>query len=224
MKPATVVTLIGSLFFFAGLLFLGIAAGFALYSRAFLANAVATEGTVIGWREQAVVRFTGPRGPVEFRATNFSSDYHVGQNVPVLYRATDPQDASINSFSELWLLPVMLAAIATPGTLVGAGILTYRLRRRAIKRTLLSSGTPILTDFQRVARDTSLTVNGRSPFVIYTQWQNPATSQIEVFKSEGLWSDPSNSINPKHKITVLVDPEKPRHYYVDLGFLTQQRG
>jgi len=222
MKSTTSVTFIASLFLFNGLLALGIAAALALQSRAFLSDAVAAEGTVIAQRV-SVVRFTGPAGPVEFRPMLSSTAYWVGQRVPVLYRPANPHDASINSFEQLWLLPTGIAAIATPAILVGAGIFAFRLRRRAIKRTLLSSGTPILTDFERVAVNTSLAVNGRSPFVVYTQWQNPATSQIEVFKSEGLWYDPSNYIKPKHKITVLVDPAKPRHYYVDLSFLPQQR-
>jgi len=47
----------------------------------------------------------------------------------------------------------------------------------------------------------------------------PTTFEIQTFESEGLWNDPSNDIKPKQKITVLVDLEKPKHYYVDLSFL-----
>lgn len=184
MKPNTFVTFTASLTLLKGLLFLGFAAGIALHRAAFLADAVATEGTVIGFREKAVVRFTGSAGTMEFRATNLS-DYQLGQSVPVLYRPSDPQDASVNSFWDLWLPPAFFAAIATPFTLFGTRSFACQVRRRAIKRTLLSSGAPILTDFQRVCVDTSLNLNGQSPFVVYTQWQNPRHSRSRPSRARG---------------------------------------
>ena len=64
----------------------------------------------------------------------------------------------------------------------------------------------------------SLTVNDRSPFLILTQWLNPATSELHIFESNNIWFDPTNHIKTK-KIRVFIDRKNPKKYYVDLSFL-----
>jgi len=224
MKPATIVKTVMVIFLVLGISALGLCATLALKTRAFLADTVATEGTVIDQPSQPVVRFTGPNGPVQFTATITSQppSYRIGQSVPVLYHPSDPDNARINSILELWFDPLLSGFLGSIFTLVGTGFLIYHWRRNALKRQLQASGAAIATTFQRIDVDTSLTMNGRNPFVIVTQWKNPLTSQIEVFKSDALWEDPSSQIDPAKKITVLVDPEKPQHYIVELPFLQQQ--
>ncbi len=61
-----------------------------------------------------IIEFTAPNGrPVRFESSNASSPpaYRIGQEVEVLYNPNDPNDASINSFYELWLVPAILAPV-----------------------------------------------------------------------------------------------------------------
>lgn len=60
-----------------------------------------------------VVEFTANGRPVRFEGGNASSPpaYRVGQEVKVLYNPQDPDDASIDSFYELWLVPAILAPV-----------------------------------------------------------------------------------------------------------------
>ncbi|MBX3046420.1 MAG: DUF3592 domain-containing protein [Anaerolineales bacterium] len=61
-----------------------------------------------------IIEFTAPNGrPVRFEGGNASSPpaYRIGQEVEVLYNPQDHQDASINSFYELWLVPAILAPV-----------------------------------------------------------------------------------------------------------------
>ncbi|WP_347049541.1 hypothetical protein [Flavobacterium olei] len=80
------------------------------------------------------------------------------------------------------------------------------------------NGKQITTKFDNVALNTSYKVNGRSPFVIYSQWLNPSTNELHLFKSENIWFDPANYILTE-EIKVLIDPVNPKKYYMDISFL-----
>ncbi|QNS08012.1 DUF3592 domain-containing protein [Streptomyces xanthii] len=83
-----------------------------------------------------VVEFTTREG----RATTFRSSmgsnppaYDLGERVDVLYRADSPQDAKIDGFVSLWLLPLIFTGV---GLLIGGiattvAVLVRRNRRAA---------------------------------------------------------------------------------------------
>jgi hypothetical protein len=49
--------------------------------------------------------------------------YHVGETVNVLYLESDPYDARIESFTSLWLLPMIFGGIGAIFPAVGAGLI-----------------------------------------------------------------------------------------------------
>ncbi|MFE0100699.1 DUF3592 domain-containing protein [Streptomyces sp. NPDC059009] len=67
-------------------------------------------------------RFGPARGTRTFRSPTGSNppSYERGDRVEVLYRADSPEDARINGFASLWLLPLIFGGIG----LVIAGIAT----------------------------------------------------------------------------------------------------
>ncbi|MDR2174134.1 MAG: hypothetical protein LBE32_08070 [Burkholderiales bacterium] len=80
-----------------------------------------------------------------------------------------------------------------------------------------------MTDFQSVALNTSLRVNGRHPFHVLTQWQDPITGEIRIFESHNVWFDPTQYCT-NQQITVYIEPGDPKKYYVDLSFLPRLNG
>jgi hypothetical protein len=199
--------------------------------RAFLGTAERAEGTVIALRRQhssdsttfvPVVRFQLRTRRVEFDSGAGSNPprYTVGDKVAVLYQPANPYQAKIDSFFSLWEGPLILAGMGSVFFLIGAGImLATRVRKRADDR-LMHEGLPVEADFQQVDINTALSVNGRHPFRVLAQWQDPTTSRIHVFTSHNLWFDPSKYITQK-QIRVYVDRANPTRYYVDLSFLPQ---
>jgi hypothetical protein len=102
--------------------------------------------------------------------------------------------------------------------LIGATIILITLLRGRRDKYLKQQGTPIETEYQRVELNKAFAVNGRHPFRVLTQWQNPATSEVHVFASNNLWYDPSSYIK-SNKIRVFIERNNPKKYYVDLAFL-----
>jgi Protein of unknown function (DUF3592) len=199
--------------------------------REFLGTAERTEGTVVALRRQVssdsttyvpVVRFQLAHRHIEFDSGIGSRPprYTVGEKVPVLYQPANPYQAKIDSFLSLWFGPVLLAGMGSIFCLVGAGLMLATRTRSRTDDRLMHEGMPIEADFQQVDVNTSLSLNGRHPFRVLAQWQDPTTSRIHVFTSHNLWFDPSKYITQK-QIRVYVDRVDPKRYYVDLSFLPQ---
>lgn len=144
--------------------------------------------------------------------------YHKGQKVEVLYLPAEPHKAEINDFFSLWGIPVMFGVVGGVFFLVGGGMMLSSSLKARSDQYLRKHGMSIKTEFQRVVMDTSLTVNGRHPFRILTQWQNPSTSAMHIFQSNNLWYDPTSHIKDR-QITVFIERNNPKKYFIDLSFL-----
>jgi hypothetical protein len=212
------------------------AALLAISTRSFIATAKPASGTVIEMiavrdndgsvTYKPVVEFTTMDGATHSFASNTSSNppsYRVGEGVEVLYAPDDPNDARIRGFGSLWLAPIILAGIGTVFASIGFGILIVVARRKRLTEWLQRHGTEVHAEFASVEKNTSLKVNGRSPWRIISQWHNPSTGEVHVFNSENLWFDPESYVTSK-QVRVLIDPQDPKRYYVDVSFLPKLAG
>ena len=196
--------------------------------RSFVASASVAEGTVVDLVRSRnsnsyapVVHFATEDGQqIEFTSTNASRppSYAQGDHVVVLYLPSEPQEASIKSFLSLWVGPLVLAVGGGVLFLIGGGILIATRLRARRDEYLRTCGTPVKAKVQGVELNTSLAVNGRHPFRIVAHWQNPTTSELHIFESRNLWFDPSDYITDE-EITVFIETNNPKKYYVDVSFL-----
>ncbi|MFE7274078.1 DUF3592 domain-containing protein [Streptomyces sp. NPDC057623] len=134
----------GAVFLVVGLILAGV-------SVSFLANAERAQGTVVTleWRSDSggssrksrgsneptaypVVEFTSKDGtPRTFRGSTGSNppSYDKGERVEVLYRADSPEDARINGFASLWLLPLIFGGIGLVIGGIGTAVALVGRRR-----------------------------------------------------------------------------------------------
>jgi hypothetical protein len=216
---------------------LGLLAGaiaVTLNTRAFIATAKHAPGTVtelIPKRDSddgsitytPVVIFEATSGASISFTSSFSSNppsYDVGEKVEVLYAPDNPNEARINGFGSLWFGSLILGGLGTVFCAIGFGILMASRLNKGKRDWLMAHGTAIQAEFQSVERNTSLKVNGRSPWRIVAQWQNPENGQLHIFNSENLWFDPTKFVTAK-QLTVLLDPKNSKRYHVDVSFLPQ---
>ncbi|WP_307787212.1 MULTISPECIES: DUF3592 domain-containing protein [Streptomyces] len=124
----------GALFLVVGLILAGV-------SVSLLAHAERAPGTVVAleWRDDDNIGVSHKKrahdGPVAYPVVEFTAEdgtrrtfrsstgsnppsYEKGDRVEVLYRADSPEDARINGFASLWLLPLVFGGIG----LVFAGV------------------------------------------------------------------------------------------------------
>ncbi|NTW69756.1 MAG: DUF3592 domain-containing protein [Chlorobiaceae bacterium] len=210
-------------------------------TRSFMSQAIKTEGTVVRLAEswsggstvshnssiyRPVVRFRDRNGlQHEFISSSGSNppSYLEGEKVELLYLPDKPENAQINEFVSLWAGSIILGGLGTLFLFVGGGIFFVPMLKKQKNDVLRAEGTPIETEFQSVLINTAVSVNGNCPFQVVTQWKNPATSEIHIFKSDNIWYDPSQYIRNK-RIRVFIDRNNPKRYYVDLSFLPKLAG
>lgn len=235
MKTVSIVRFILLL---AGLVMLGVALYLYQDARSFLTGAVQARGTVVDFRRSEsvtrdgnvshisvsyfpVVQFTDGSGRhIEFTSSSGSNppSYDQGEQVTVLYHTDAPDKARINGFMSLWFGPLLVGGLGVLFTAIGIGMFVVPMRRKRMQADLKTHGVPVEARFESVEQNTSMQVNGRSPWRVLAQWLDPATSQVHVFKSDNLWFDPSAYIKDR-KINVFMDRADPKKYYVDLSFL-----
>ncbi|QDP97003.1 DUF3592 domain-containing protein [Microlunatus elymi] len=227
-----------------GVVFLAVGVFLGVSSISFRSSAVHATGTVVEVRESLscsdrpsrrgtgggnsgcqrvytpVVRFTTATG----RQITFTPDYAnssrptVGASIGVLYHPDDPRHARVDSFSDLWLLPIIFTGI---GLLFGAlgAVFASRLVVGARRRAWLKeSGMRIPARIQDVRRIQNVRINGRNPWRIFAGWQDPTTGRQYTFRSDLLTQNPAEALQGTGTIDVLIDPADPgRRYWMDLG-------
>jgi len=204
----------------------------------FLSTAVSTQGTVIelvrsrsssssngssDYTYAPVVKFETKDGSlIEFQSSTSSNppSYAEGETIEVLYQKSSPHDAKIKGFFSLWGLSMILGIIGSVFSLIGLGMVFAGIKKSQRIKGLKQSGTRISAEVQSVGRNASLEVNGRNPYQIVAQWQNPTTTKIHIFKSENIWFDPEEHIKGD-TIEVLIDQSNPKIYHVDTSFLPE---
>ena len=208
---------------------------FFLYksTQEFLVGARSAEGEVIdlvrsrsndSTTYKPVVKFKTQEGMwIEITSSAGSNppSYTRGETVEVLYHESFPEKGKINSFFSLWGALTIFAGLGAVFFLFGFIFVMSDYRKTQKINQLKLNGSRIKTRFQSAEQNSRVKMNGRSPFQIHTQWKNPLTSEIHVFSSEHIWFDPTEYINTD-EITVLIDRDNPKKYYVDISFLPRQ--
>jgi len=215
-----------------GLVGVGLIAGSgrALHStRSFLDRATTAEGTVVrlvrkvdsdGYDTFAPVvsfRVKGSERTFTSSTSARPAAYQPGEAVTVLYDPANPADARIRSFSELYLLPLILFGIGLPFTGLGVGLLVWQRRKAQAREWLKLNGLRRQAAFVEVRHDTSVRVNGRSPYRIACEFKL-SNGTTRSYQSDMLWRDPTPLLKGP-TVEVLVDPNDERRYWVDTSFL-----
>jgi hypothetical protein len=215
-----------------------------VHTRSFLAQASRAQGTVVALQPRhsrhtntngtnssdtgdsvtfaPLVRFSYASQVIDFTSSSSSNppSYRIGETVRVLFLESNPSSARIDSFFPVWGATVILSSLGSVFFLIGGGmIIVPRMGARADER-LLQEGIPVEATFVSVDRNPSVTVNGRNPFRITAQWQDPATLRVYVFVSRNIWFDPTPYVQGK-SVKVYIARGNPKKYYVDLSFLPE---
>lgn len=174
-------------------------------------------------------------------STNISS-YSTGDKVEVFYEKSNPQNARINSFFQIWFATILMSVLGVAFFLGGFSNLVKQVRRSSSRKNLLSGGTKIIAKVTSVQTNllgqmmpikTNVvypTISGLSStsnlpgniitYTIVAQWLNPQDSKMYVFTSEPLKYNPE-SLVLNREIGVYIEPGNPSVYLVDISNLPQ---
>jgi hypothetical protein len=222
---------------------IALVAAFYLYqsTHQFLASAQIVEGEVIdlirvapiqnttsggvtirseSYTYSPAVRFVTQEGEsIEFISSVSSNPprFEIGEKLSVAYNPSAPKSARINDFIALWFAPLIFGGLGLLFFVIGGTMIAIGLFKGRQKEILKKSGKKIRTQFVDIKINSALVVNDKNPYQIHTQWKDPSTSTVHNFQSDNIWTDPTGSV--PEEITVYIQHDNPKNYYVDLSFL-----
>lgn len=192
------------------------------------ASHAAVTGTVVGQQR----RNRSARPVVEFQAEggthrlvgvvgNSSPVFEVGETVTVLVPPGHPEDARLDHWTESGFGILFGGFFFLVFGGIGYSCLYAAVRKARGASWAREHGLAVRAQVVGVERDGRIRVNGRSPFVIAAQWQNPRDGKVHRFASAPTWVDPRPFLEGRRELTVRLDPERPKRYWMDTGFVPE---
>lgn len=149
------------------------------------------------------------------------SSFYEGQEIEIYYNKNNPAQIGISNFDYfLYLIFSSMGLI-----FAGIGIIGLYLpinKRKKLKK-LKENGEVIYATYTETILNRSYSVNGRYPYNIVCEWNNPIDNKKYIFKSDNIWNNPENIIEERKIETfpVYINREKIKEYVVDIEQITE---
>lgn len=143
----------------------------------------------------------------------WSSGMSEGENMTLYCNPGDP--TSPHSPSSDYLGGALLLFMGLCFFLVGLCNWINFFKKKKRKKMVLENGIHILATVDDISVDTSLRVNGNSPFVISCYYEDEYTGTTYEFVSEQFWDCPEEVFPMGSTIDVTVDPNDYSNYHVN---------
>lgn len=221
--------IIGVIFSAIGGISLLVAAGLAWDLRRDRAAREHVVGTVVaqvrrnrGYRPVVEYVVAGERYALTGTVGNSDPVFDVGETVTVLVDSGDPREARIDHWTESGFGILFGGFFFLVFGGIGGFSLWHAWRSASGTDWARASGLPVEATLVGAERDGRVKMNGRSPYRIVAQWQNPRDGKTYLFHSTPMWADPSRAIAGRKHIAVRLDPNNPKRYWMDTRFLLPQ--
>ncbi len=198
-----------------------------------LLDGTRTDGTIVRYEVVSTDNGRSHYPVVEFEARDGSSHTFesevggnpksdpVGSDVDVLYDPSDPGGAILDTWTDKWLLPTVLAPIGA--ILLALGMWLPRrlgfgpvLGRTRGPEWWRANGVALSGTLVEIRPNTRVRANGRSPVRAHVEATDPATGVTRVFMSGNLWDGVPQGRAVGSAVTVYVAPGNGRGSFVDL--------
>lgn len=147
------------------------------------------------------------------RIMEYSSGMYVGKSISLLCDPENP--GNVETESRFLIITIMLTVMGIGFSCVGIIPMGFEIKKKRKRKRLLSNGRVLYAAVERIGLNTSITVNGQNPYVIYCYWRDEYGDVQYRFKSDNLWTDPSVLFDRGSEIKVYVDENDFGTYYVD---------
>lgn len=143
----------------------------------------------------------------------YSSGMYEGKEIELLVDPVNPSRIS----TQLGSIIGSSVFIGMGGIFALVGICPFIVmgRKSSKRKKLIDAGHSIYATVDSIDINTSYSVNGRHPFVIYCSYKDEYKDVIYRFKSDNLWTNPSQVIEPGSEIRIYVDGTDFSKYHVD---------
>lgn len=152
---------------------------------------------------------------------SYSSSMYKGKEIELLCDKKNP--GHIMKKSDGNFVVIVLTGLGVVFALIGAIPLLVMTRKKSKNKKILETGQVLHALVDSIEYNTSVSVNGTHPYVIFCSYRDEYKEITYRFKSENIWTDPSLVFQPGSDVEVYVDPGDYSKYYVNAQKLIEQK-
>lgn len=156
----------------------------------------------------------------ESRLNSYSSSFYEGKEIEIYYDKDNPNKIGVKSLDLLFL---MFPGLGLVFFIIGSIGILIKINKRNLEKKLKEEGELIYANYIETILNTSYSVNGRHPYNIICEWNNPEDNKNYILKSKNIWMNPERIMQEKNITTfpVYINLENKKQYFIDLNSLTE---
>lgn len=157
----------------------------------------------------------------DVRLNFYNSGMYEGKEIAILCDPDNP--GHIEAKGGLTFLYALLMGMGILFAVIGAIPAAVTVKNTFNEKKIRNSGRKLYAVVEEIVLNTSLSLNGQHPYLIYCIYRDEYSDKIYRFKSGSVWTNPNPVVRPGDTVPVFVDERNFRHYYVDVESLLQGR-
>lgn len=150
--------------------------------------------------------------------SEYSSSMYIGKNLTLYVDPRNPYSARSKGMS--YVAAGIMMTMGGVFMAVGLPFMFTGLWKKLKRNKLLQNGTCVYATIIGSDIDRTFSVNGRHPFYVDCEYQNPYDGMKYLYRSGHIWDDPYQYTGSQ--VPVYVDRNKPQKYYVAVEALQGQ--
>ena len=217
--------------FFAifGLIFLGVGGIFVIPNLLNNENKIETTGIIsemTSYRDHdgdthynVFVTYEVNGEKIESELNGYMSGFYEGKEIEIYYDKNNPIKIGTKGLDAVMLL---FPGMGLLFFLIGACGFANCIKKDKMKKRLKDTGEIIYATYVESNYNRNYSVNGRHPYYITCEWQNPMDNKRYLFKSENIWTNPERIIRDRSITTfpVYINMSNMKEYLVDISIIT----
>lgn len=150
----------------------------------------------------------------------YSSDFYEGKEIDIYYDKDNPHKVGVKSLDLVFLI---FPAFGFVFLCIGGIGIVVSINKKKQNKKLKETGSLIYANYIETICNFSYRVNGRHPYNIICEWNNPEDGKKYIFKSKNIWLNPQNLIEQKaiKVFPIYINMENKKQYFIDIDSLTE---
>ena len=169
------------------------------------------------------VSYVAEGNEYESTLNGYSSSFYEGKKINIYYDKNNPNKIGMKSLDFIFLMFPGFGLIFL--SIGGTGLL-LKNRNKKLEKSLKENGDVIYADYVETIVNSSYRVNGRHPYRIICELNNPLDSKKYIFKSKNIWINPENTIIERNikQFPVYINRNYIKKYFVDIDIFENKEG
>ena len=183
-------------------------------------NKVDTVGIIIDTGNETTVSYSVEGEEHESSFSGYSSSFHVGDEIEIYYDKDDVNKIGSKSLDLLYLILPGIGSIFLLIGMIGVGVLSHKKKK---EKNLRENGELVYATYSETILNVNVRVNGRYPYNIIVEWNNPEDEKKYLLKSKNIYFNPEMLIEERNIKTfpVYINPNNKKQYFVDVDILNE---